>query len=67
MKGFKFGLWVCFLLAILSVLAGFIQKLTGVIITISKFPAYPLSFLRFGVFCLLFAIALSLAEIALKK
>ncbi|NOZ63887.1 MAG: hypothetical protein GXO71_02945 [Caldiserica bacterium] len=67
MKGFRFGLWVSFLLAILSVLVGFVQKLTGIVIGVAKLPAYPLSFLRFAMFCLLFAIALSLAEIALKK
>ncbi len=67
MKGFRAGLWTCFSLSILSVLIGFIQKLTGMVITFTRFPAYPLSFLRFGGFCLLFAIALSLSEIALKK
>jgi len=63
MKGYTSLLWACFILATLSLLAGIITRITGLIV----FELIPLSYARFTGICLLYAIALSLVQISLSK
>jgi len=63
MKGYTILLWIFFLLAAISLIVGIIAKLTHVMIM----GGAPIAFLRFTGTCLLFCIALSLAQISLKK
>jgi len=63
MKGYTILLWIFFLLAAISLIVGIIAKLAHAMIM----GAAPIAFLRFTGTCLLFCIALSLAQISLKK
>lgn len=63
MKGYTNLLWVCFILATLSLLVGIIAKLTGFVV----FGLIPLSYLRFTGICLLYAIALSVVQMSLGR
>ncbi|MFQ5828812.1 MAG: hypothetical protein ACE5JD_06610 [Candidatus Methylomirabilia bacterium] len=55
-------LLILFVLAALGLVLGVIAKVTGFVVL----DLIPLSYLRFTGICLLFAIALSVAEISLK-
>ena len=63
MKYYTTLLWIAFVLALISMIVGFIAKVSGFVI----FSLTPISYFRFTGICLLFAIALSLAQISLKK
>lgn len=63
MKYYSTLLWIAFIVAIISLIVGVIAKAGGFVV-LSVGPA---SFLRFTGICLLFAIALSLAQISSGK
>ncbi len=60
MKGWLKLSRVCIWLSIVSALFGFLEKLFGWEFSGMRFPAYPLSFLRFAGYLLLLSIAISL-------
>ncbi len=62
MKYYLTLLWICFVLAVASLIGGIVAKATGFV----AFGLAPISYLRFSEICLLFAIAISLAEISLR-
>ena len=63
MKNFKTFVLIGYILALLSILCGVIDKIT----TFAFFSLDPLSYLRFSGFCLLFIISLSLVQLVLSK
>ncbi|MFC1562669.1 hypothetical protein ACFL4Z_01305 [candidate division KSB1 bacterium] len=63
MKNFKTLVWIGYILAILSVVIGIIDKIAGFVI----FNLTPPSYLIFSGYCLLFIISLSLVQLALGK
>lgn len=67
MKGFGKLVGLCYFFSLFSLLIGIIQKIGGLRFSWLGFPAYPLTFLRFSSYSLLFAIALSLTHLALNS
>jgi len=63
MKNFKTLVCIGYILAVLSIVIGAIDKIAGFVI----FSLGPLSYLRFSGYCLLFIISLSLVQLALGK
>jgi hypothetical protein len=63
MKGYSVLLWIFFLLAAISLLVGIIGKLAHLAVV----GVAPIGYLRFAAVCLLFCMALSLAQMSLKK
>ena len=63
MRYYTCYLWILFIAAFASIILGVIFKLAGVYV----FGLAPLAYLRFSAVCLLFAIALSLAQMTLGK
>ncbi len=61
MKCYTCYLWILFIAAFASIIIGVIAKATGFI----AFDLAPISYLRFSAVCLLFAVALSLAQMTL--
>jgi hypothetical protein len=63
MKSYNTLLWICFVLATLSLVVGIIAKVTG----FGVFGLGPISYLRFTGISLLYAVAFSVAKIALGR
>ena len=63
MKNFKTLVWIGYILALVSIVVGILDKIFGLFI----FSLIPTSYLKFSELCLLFIISLSLVQIALGK
>ena len=63
MKNYKTWLTIAFVLSLISLVLGIIAKLSP---GFTLFELGPLSYLRFAGICLMYAIALSVAQISLK-
>ena len=63
MKYFKTLVWIGYILSLVSIIIGILDKIFGLFI----FSLIPTSYLKFSELCLLFIISLSLVQIALGK
>jgi len=63
MKNFKTLVWIGYILALVSIVVGILDKIFGLFI----FSLIPTSYLKFSELCLLFVISLSLVQLALGK
>ncbi|RKY83906.1 hypothetical protein DRQ09_09360 [candidate division KSB1 bacterium] len=63
MKYFKTLLWIGYILSVVSIIIGIIDKIAGFVI----FNLGPLSYFRFSVYCLVFIISLCFVQLVLGK